>query len=250
MLRLRGRLLGTRSLRCLFEEYLLDTDRRELRRGSALVSIEPQVFDLLVYLIRNRERVVDKEELLVSVWHGRIVSNSALISRVNAARSAIGDSGRDQRLIKTLPKKGMRFVGVVREANWSYSGAAPRQHGPTAATVLTSDQPLALPDRPSIAVLPFTNLSDDFQTYVADGIVEDIITELSRCGELFVVSRNSSFPYKAKAIDGRQVGRELGVRYVLEGSLRRRGYRLRISAQLINAAHRVALLGRALRPQA
>ena len=103
------------NLRYLFEDYTLDTERRELHRGADAVSITPQVFDLLDYLIRNRERVVSKDDLISAVWNGRIVSDAALTTRLNAARSAIGDSGEKQRLIKTLPRKGFRFVGQVRE---------------------------------------------------------------------------------------------------------------------------------------
>ena len=217
-------------MRYHFEGYALDTDRRELRVGADLVSLEPQVFDVLAYLIQNRERVVTKDELLASIWEGRSVSESALTTRINAARSAVGDSGSQQRLIKTLLRKGVRFVGAVRE----------EQQPTTAATA----EQLALPDRPSISVLPFTNMSGDpSQEYFSDGISEDIITELSRFSELFVIARNSTFQYKGKAPDVRQVGRELGVRYVLEGSIRRDGDRVRISAQLLDAltgAHRWA----------
>ena len=99
----------------LFDDCALDTDRRELRRGSDLVEIEPQVFDLLEFLIRNRDRVVSRDDLLEAVWQGRIVSESTLSSRINAARVAVGDDGTAQRLIRTLPRKGVRFVGEVRE---------------------------------------------------------------------------------------------------------------------------------------
>ena len=102
-------------MRYLFEEYAFDTDRRELHRGADIVSIAPQVFDLLDHLIRNRERVVSKDDLINAIWNGRIVSDAALTTRLNAARGAIGDSGEQQRLIKTLPRKGFRFVGDVRE---------------------------------------------------------------------------------------------------------------------------------------
>ena len=102
-------------MRYLFEDYAFDTDRRELHRGADVVSIAPQVFDLLDYLIRNRERVVSKDDLINAIWNGRIVSDAALTTRLNAARSAIGDCGEEQRLIKTLPRKGFRFVGAVRE---------------------------------------------------------------------------------------------------------------------------------------
>jgi len=213
---------GIRTLRYLFEDCALDTDRRELRRGTALVAVEPQVFDLLVHLIRHRDRVVSKDDLLASVWHGRIVSESALFNRINAARSAIGDTGDQQRLIRTLPRKGIRFVGEVREDETS--------------TLPGEGPSLPLPDRPSIAVLPFANMSSDpDQEYFVDGISEDLITGLSRIRWLFVIARNSTFVYKRRAVDVKQVSRELGVRYVLEGSVRRAGNRLRISAQLIDA---------------
>ena len=152
----------------LFEDFALDTDRRELRRGDRLLSVEPKVFDLLVHLAGNRERVVSKDDLIVAVWNGRIVSESALTSCINAARAAIGDSGEVQRLIKTLPRKGIRFVGLVRE-----------EVGPTRAAAASVSAPHLPPDKPSIAVLPFANLSGDpEQDYFTDGIVEDIITGL------------------------------------------------------------------------
>jgi len=219
------------NLRYLFEDYSLDTNRRELSCRRSLVRVEPQVFDLLEYLIRNRERVVSKDDLMASVWDGRIVSESALTTRINAARAAIGDSGEQQRLIKTVPRKGVRFVGVVREVQDPVrvvvAEAAAEQPAPR----------FALPDKPSIAVLPFANLSGDpEQDYFTDGIVEDIITGLSRMGWLFVIARNSSFTYKGRAVDVKQVGRELGVRYLLEGSLRKAANRVRITAQLIDAS--------------
>jgi adenylate cyclase len=209
-----------------------------LRRADAPVAVEPKVFDLLAFVIENRQRVVSRDDLIAQVWEGRIVSESALARCIYGARNAIGDSGEAQRLIKTLPSKGVRFVGIVREEPQPSGGASTGIGGaqPTSA--------LALPDRPSIAVLAFTNMSGDpGQDYFSDGITDDIITELSRFSELFVIARNSSFQYKGKSPDIRQVGRELGVRYVLEGSIRRAGNRVRVSAQLIDAvtgAHRWA----------
>jgi adenylate cyclase len=225
----------------LFEDYAFDTDRRELRHGSVAIPIEPQVFDLLEYLIKNRERVASKDELVATIWGGRVVSESTLTTRINAARYAIGDSGAEQRLIKTLARKGLRFVGAVREA------AKPETATTVATPYTTTQQPkseLPLSGKPSIAVLPFANLSGDpQQDYFSDGITEDIITELSRFSELLVITRNSSFRYKGKAVEIREVGRELGARYVLEGSVRKGGDRARITAQLIDAdtgAHRWA----------
>ncbi len=226
-----GAVCGNGSLRYLFEEYAFDTDRRELHRGADVVSVAPQVFDLLDYLIRNRERVVSKDDLIDAIWDGRVVSDAALTTRLNVARSAIGDSGEEQRLIKTLPRKGFRFVGPVREAQGA-AGAAVTDNG-----VEPPKPALALPDKPSIAVLPFANLSSDpEQDYFADGMVDDIITALSRFKALFVIARNSSFVYKARAVDVKQIGRELGVRYVLEGSVRKTANRVRITGQLVDTA--------------
>jgi adenylate cyclase len=165
-----------RKLLYLFEDYGLDTDRRELSRGTSLIPVEPKVFDLLVYVIRNREHVVSKDDLVAAIWNGRVVSESALTTCINAARTAIGDSGEAQRLIKTLPRKGIRFVGIVREDEGKPAAAAP-----TVTTFEPSHPSPALPDKPSIAILPFANLSGDpEQEYFADGMVEDIITALSR----------------------------------------------------------------------
>jgi TolB-like protein len=211
----------------LFEDHTLDIDRRELRRGSQQIAVEPQVFDLLVYLVQNRERVVTKDDLLDAVWSGRFVSESTLTSRINAARKAIGDSGQEQRLIRTVARKGFRFVGIVNSAETSRD---------VPATTVTTQMALPLPNKPSIAVLPFDNMSGDpEQGYFADGIVEEIITALSRFRQLFVIARNSTFTYKGHAVDVKQVGRELGVRYVLEGSVRKSANQVRIAAQLIDA---------------
>ncbi len=160
-------------MRYLIEEYAFDTDRRELHRGADVVSVAPQVFDLLDYLIRSRERVVSKDDLINVIWNGRIVSDAALTTRLNAARGAIGDSGEEQRLIKTLPRKGFRFVGAVREVQRPASAAVTDNEVDPPRLALT------LPDKHSIAVLPFTNLSSDpEQEYFADGMVEEIITAL------------------------------------------------------------------------
>lgn len=198
-----------------FADYVLDVERRELLRGGEAVALEPQVFDLLVHIVRHRERVVGKDELIATVWGGRIVSDSTLTSRINAARRAIGDNGEAQGLIRTSPRKGIRFVGELTVP------AVPAVPGDS---------------RPSIAVLPFENLSGDReQDYFADGMVEEIITGLSRIKWLFVISRNSSFTYRGRAVDVKTVGQELGVRYVLEGSVRRAGNSVRVTGQLVEA---------------
>ena len=211
-----------------FESFALDIERRELRRGDNLLAVEPQVFDVLAFLIRNRDRVVSKDDLIAAIWDGRIVLDVTLDSRVNAARRAIGDSGKEQRLIKTLPRKGIRFVAAVREQ---------QSPGETTSASIPAELPaFTLPDRPSIAVLPFTNMSGEpEQEYFADGIVEDLITALAHFRWLFVIARNSTFTYKSQAVDVARVGRELGVRYVVEGSVRRHANRVRITVQLIEA---------------
>jgi TolB-like protein len=218
----------------LFEDCLLDPDRRELTRASRAIAVGPQVFDLLLHLVQNRERVVSRDDLLQAIWGGRIVSESTMTSHINAVRKAIGDSGGEQRLIRTIARKGFRFVGEVRESRGSEGPASAKEE--SAVSNETTAEALALPDKPSIAALPFRNLSGDpTQDYFADGVVEDIIAALSRIRWLFVIARNSSFAYKGRPVDSKQVGRELGVRYVLEGSLRKAANRVRITGQLIDA---------------
>lgn len=217
----------------LFEDYTLDAGRRELRRGDRLLAVEPKVFDLLAHLVANRDRVIGKDELIAVIWDGRIVSESALTTCINAARNTLGDSGEAQRLIKTLPRRGIRFVGAVREQINVVPSSAPE---PAASSGTTHPLP---PDKPSIAVLPFASLSPDpEQEYFSDGVVEEIIMALSQMRWLFVIARNSSFTYKGQAVDVQQVGRELGVRYVLAGSVRKAANRVRIAAQLLDAETR------------
>lgn len=207
----------------------MNTDRRELKGAAGSIHVEPQVFDLLFYFARHPNRVIGKDELIENVWKGRIVSDAALNSRINSARRAIGETGEKQMLIRTIPRRGFLFAAEV--TTQSHQAAS-------LASVATQVAPLnlELPAKPSIAVLPFQNLSGDpEQEYFADGVVEDIITGLSRIKWLFVIARNSSFTYKGQAVDVKRVGRELGVRYVLEGSVRKAGERVRISAQLVEA---------------
>src|SRR5689334_18449641 len=212
-----------------FDNYILDPDRRELRRDDNLVAMQPQVFDLLVHLLVHRDRVVTRDDLIAMVWGGRIVSDSTLDSRINAARNAIGDNGKEQRLIRTIARKGIRFVGVVNAPCNAQTARIPEAEQPR--------PPLTLPDRPAIAVLPFDNMSGDReQEYFSDGISEDIITALSKLRWFFVIARNSSFTYKGKAVHLKQIGEELGVGYVVEGSVRKEGERVRITAQLIDVA--------------
>ena len=209
-----------------FGDHVLDTDRREFRRGTELIALEPQVFDLLVFLMRNRDRVVSKDELIHSIWDGRIVSDSTLTTRLNAARRAVNDSGAEQRVIRTVQRKGVRFVGEVRE-----------DRAPAASGEAAAPRPeLSSGPRLSIVVLPFVNLSNDpDRQHFADGVTGDLTTSLSRIPDMLVISRNTAFTYRDKPVDTKQIGRDLGVRYVLEGEVQHSGNRVRVTAQLIDA---------------
>ena len=203
-----------------FDAFSLDTDSLELRQDGGAVAVEPQVFSVLAYLIGNRDRVVSKDELIEAVWDGRAISDGALNSRINAARRAVGDDGAAQTVIKTFPRRGFRFIGPVTE------GASPD---------IDAGDGASLSDKPSIAVLPFGNLSNDpEQEYFSDGITEDLITALSRIRRFRVVARGSAFSYKGQSSDVRQVAREMGARYVIEGSVRKAGNRIRLTVQLID----------------
>lgn len=216
-----------------FECYTVDPARRELRRQGDLVHVEPQVFDVLVYLVENRDRVVTKDELFANVWQGRIVSETTLSSRINAARRAVGDTGGRQALIQTIARRGFRFIGEASE-----QGARPSLKPPVDAergqdAKASASKPV---EKPSIAVLPFANMSGDpDQNYFAVGMAEGLITSLSHIRWLMVIARNSSFVYKEQSVDVRQIGRDLNVRYLLEGSVHKAGRLVRITAQLINA---------------
>ncbi|WP_298375553.1 winged helix-turn-helix domain-containing protein [uncultured Bradyrhizobium sp.] len=218
-------------MRYLFENYTFDPDRRELRRDAEIVPITPQAFDLLDYLIRNRERVVSKDDLIRAIWNGRAVSDAALTTRLNAARDAIGDTGEKRHLIKTLPRKGFRFVGTVFEDQQRAVGSANlATHGGEFGKMPSSAPRL------SIVVLPFANLSGDKQQDdFVDAITENLTTDISRLPDYFVISCKTAFAFKGKIVDARQIGRELGVRYVLEGSVQSGTDRLRVNAQLIDA---------------
>jgi TolB-like protein/cytochrome c-type biogenesis protein CcmH/NrfG len=208
----------------LFDKFVLDRDRLELRADGIVVAVEPQVFDLLVYLIENRERVVSKDDLIASVWCGRSVSDSTLDSRVNAARKALGDDGKQQRFIRTMARKGIRFIGDVRMGDEAVKS-------PEKAVVPT----VTAPEKPSIAVLPFANLSGNPEDDAfVDGVTEEIITALSRVRWFFVIARGSAFAFRGRETDVKQVARDLRVRYVLAGSIRHIGNRIRATARLMD----------------
>jgi len=208
-----------------FDRFELDTDRYELRSGGAAVSLEPQVFALLSYLVSNPERMVSREELIENVWDGRVVSDSAISSRIKKARKALGDDGKSQRFIHTVHGQGFRFTGKV---------AAETSHAPD--SVAQPRSATSAESRPRIVVLPFVNLSGDPQhEYFSDAITQDLITNLSKHRWLSVVARNSAFAYKDRPIRMAQLVEELGVSYVVEGSVRRAGNRIRATAELVDA---------------
>jgi adenylate cyclase len=314
------------ALNFRFVDFEINVARQELRRAGAIVHIEPQVFDLLVHLIRNRDRIVSKDELIDVIWQGRIVSEATLSSRISAARRALGDSGNDQSFIRTLHKRGFRFVGDVDEDSSAPTAIAVEKASAgaveEAANVVPTGEPPPLPERPSdaagghatlhngrgadaaplekgtpsnarpaarnlrfavvvmvlaslsvsaawwllsspsaphaqdriavasnvpfsadrltapvssIAVLPFVNLSGDpRRDYLADGITDSLISDLARAlPRISVVSRDTTFTYKGRSTDARDIGRELEVRYLLEGSVILEGERVRVNTRLV-----------------
>ena len=203
------------------DRFELDTVRYELRQDGESVPLEPQVFALIAYLVTNRDRMISKAELIEKVWNGRVVSDSAISSRIKKARKALGDDGKSQRLIHTVHGQGFRFVGDLAVDSLS---TVPVGVG------------LASQPRPRIAVLPFVNLSGDAeQEYFSDAITQDLITSLSKHRWLTVVARNSVFAYKGGPIRVQQLARDLDVSYVVEGSVRRAGNRIRATVQLVDA---------------
>jgi TolB-like protein len=227
-----------------FEGYTLDVARSSLRTADRDVELRQKSFEVLRYLLENADRVVTKEELIRAIWPDVVVTDQVLTHCVSEVRQAIGDG--DQSIIKTIPRRGYRFAVPVLHltANAAPAARPTPTKEPRPVSPDSGQRPQASLDRPYVAVLPFANLSaDQQQDYFSDGISEDITTELSRFSELLVIACNSAFQYKGRAVDIRQVGRELGARYVLEGSIRRGGDRVHITAQLIDVvtgAHRWA----------
>jgi TolB-like protein len=210
-----------------FENCALDTDRYRLDVDDAPVSVEPLVFDLLAYLLEHRQRVVSRDELLENLWQGKVVTDAALAARLKDVRRAIGDSGKQQRVIKTCHGRGYQFIAEVAET-------------PVGDTQIQVDERVAVvsnrQEKPSVVVLPFINMSGDpEQEYFSDGITEDIITELSRVDVLYVIARHSSFAFKNKSVDHGEIAAKLGVQYIVEGSVRRAVNRVRVTAQLTDA---------------
>ena len=213
-----------------FADCEIDVAGFSLRRDGEVCELEPQVLELLLFLARNADRLLTKDDLIQHVWHGRIVSDTTITSRIKSARQAIGDDGTQQKLIRTVHGRGVRFIAAVRTERRGTAAVASEvlARASEAAADISSKR-----NGPAIAVLPFANLgSDDDQDYFADGVTEDIITDLSRFRELRVVARDSCFQYRTPGADLQQVGRALNADYVVTGSIRRRGSKLRLSAQL------------------
>jgi TolB-like protein len=209
-----------------FGQFVVDLRAGALRRDGATLPLRAKSFDVLAYLIGKQGTAVSKSDLIDNVWRDVIVTENSLAQCIKEVRQALGDDAHG--IIKTVARRGYLFVPAVSEIA-EPSGQPVVPNAP------------ALPDRPSIAVMPFTNMrGDPDQDHFADGITEDLITSLSQIRWLFVIARNSSFAYQGRAIDVKDVSRQLGVRYVLQGSVRRIGRRLRISARLadgVTGAH-------------
>ncbi len=222
-------LAETKSYR--FGRFVVDRRSACLRCDGVVLPLRPKSFDVLVYLVQNPGRLVPKGELIDNVWQDVMVTDNSLVQCIKDIRQALNDNAHAE--IETVAKRGYLFASPVIVID---SHAVDLGSPTLTAAAAGGDGALPLPDRPSIAVLPFANMSGDSdQEYFADGISEDLITGLSRIRWLFVIARNSTFVYKHRAVDVKQVSRELGVRYVLEGSVRRAGSRIRITAQLVDA---------------
>lgn len=249
-----------------FGQVELDEDAYELRRDGVVQHVEPKVLDLLLYLAHHRERLVTKDELLDRVWPGVVVAESALTRAMSLARAAVGDTARGQTVIETVSGRGYRFrapveAGAARPAEptslvrprlrrrlvyvaagllallvagWMTWPAAMGLYMDLAGLADPPEIP-PLPEQPSVAVLPFADFSPDARhAYLADGIADELTAGLGRFREIFVIARSSAFMYRGPEVDAKRVGRELGVRYVVEGSVRASDVRAVVTAQLVS----------------
>jgi TolB-like protein len=232
----RAELIYARLMIYRFGPFELDMATVELRAGGKSCPLEPQVFALLALLVENRERLVSRDEIIEKVWDGRVVSDAAVASRVKSARQALGDTGKEQRFIRTLHRQGFRFVAAVKAAS-GMEAAAVAGSGAAASTrgVEGTVQCFEPVTRPSIAVLPF-HLIGDAGPYaaIADALPHELITELSRLRWLFVTARGSSFRLRASDADMGEIGRLLGVRYCLSGAVEVAGTRLAVTVELVD----------------
>jgi TolB-like protein/Tfp pilus assembly protein PilF len=228
---------GERPSLLSFADFQLDLDRGCLRQQSGdILVLRPKSFDVLRYLLENAGRLVSREELMQAVWSDVIVTEDNITQCIMEVRRALGE--QSAKILQTVPRRGYLLEAKVTRA--AAPPAVPWADHPgasdAAAAVFEERAAPALPNRPSLVVLPFANLSGEAeQDYFADGMTEELTTALTQIRWFFVIARNSAFTYKGRTVDLRQVGRELGVRYVLQGSVRKAGSRVRISAQLAEA---------------
>jgi TolB-like protein len=222
-----------RAMIYAFGSMELDLEKFELRDNGELRAIEPQVFALIAYLAEHRDRMVSRDELFEKLWEGRVVSDSALASRIKSARRALGDDGRTQAIIKTVHGQGLRFIADIQVRHGravSISETVSEE-----SNILAPTPAHDLESRPSIAVLPFrASGSDEGWSAIADGLPHELITELARLRWLFVVARGSSFRLRGNDLDPREVGRLLGVRYCLSGTVEVAGQRLAVTTELVD----------------
>jgi TolB-like protein/Tfp pilus assembly protein PilF len=210
-----------------FEDFELDPARFELRKGSEPVPIEPQVLSLLLLLASNPDRLISKDEIVEKIWNGRFISDSAISARIKSARQALGDDGKQQRLLRTVHGRGLRFVGQVEFV---------RPPPSALALETTADGPPAdhREGRPSIAVLPFRlGGGGSGQSFVADALADELIADLARLRWLFVIARGSTFRFRSPEVDCRVVGTALGVRYCLTGSVTLAGDAVTVAVELV-----------------
>ena len=219
------------------DDFELDTERFELRQNAQVRHVEPLVFDLLSFLLQNPGRILGRDEIVDRVWGGRIVSDATIAGCIKSARKTLGDSGDTQNYIRTVRGCGFQFVGQVDASD---GAADPGDAGPAVDAPSLPGEPQQT-EKPVLAVLPFNNLSAGVDEYFADGLSEDIVTNLSRFRELLVIGRSSTFQFKGSAIGLAEICDKLKAGYIVEGSVRRAAGRIRINAQLVDGATGVSL---------
>lgn len=241
-----------------FGAFNLDSEMFELHRNGEAVAIEPQVFNVLVHLIENRDRIVAKDELINVVWHGRAVSDATLSSRIYSLRQAVGDDGELQNVIRTVSRRGFRFVAEVAcgrenavvdaadaESNRDRNPSTPETTNnfalPVNAVACATSEPVQKTLMPTLAVLPFKINSEGLGEYFCDGLTEDLISNLTHFRELRVIASGSSVHFKSRETPLSEIAAKLGAQYFVDGSVRREGDRLRVAVQLIEASSGVSL---------
>ena len=225
-----------------FGAYELDTAMFELRCGGAPVAIEPQVFNVLTHLVEHRDRIVSRDDLIAAVWGGRAVSDTTLSSRIFALRRAVGDTGEAQDVIRTVPRRGFRFVadldpgpaGPAPDGGNGINGEGANLHTP--AVPATPPETHLATVMPILAVLPFKIASEGLDRYFCDGLTEDVISNLTQFRELRVIASGSSFHFRERALPLPEIAKSLGADYVVDGSVRREGDRLRVAVHLVETA--------------